>query len=158
MLKIRWLRAAAGAAWDMPLFCGEIGDLSAFLAQDGPVIYAAADQSAGSAGSYSPPATSQRLASIRKAQGGVAFNGSRLQSNTGKDETPQLHGHHPTFCLVLGNEGNGLLSAIPDEVQDIGPVTIPTVSSNAGLDSLGVASAGAILMHMLGHDSAGGDE
>ena len=69
----------------------------------------------------------------------------------GNDESHKsLNKHHPTFCLVLGNEGNGLISRTPNSVNDIGPVTIPIVSSSAGLDSLSVASAGAILLHVLG--------
>lgn len=154
------LRAAAGAAWDMPLFCGEIGDLCAFLAQGGPVVYAGADQSAGS---HSPSAMSQQLADIRKAREQtdelLEFNsfkaaGIERRRHDGETSKVMMHGDHPTFCLVLGNEGKGLLSATPGGVQDIGPVTIPIAAPEGGLDSLGVASAGAILMHVLGHQSS----
>jgi tRNA G18 (ribose-2'-O)-methylase SpoU len=153
------LRAAAGAAWDMPLFCGEIGDLCAFLAQGGPVVYAGADQSAGS---HSLSAMSQQLAEMRKAReqtdellesNSFKTAGIERQSPDGETSKVMMQGDHPTFCLVLGNEGKGLLSATPGGVQDIGPVTIPIAAPEGGLDSLGVASAGAILMHVLGHQS-----
>ena len=132
------LRASGGAVWDIPIFCGEIFELCDFLCERGRVLYAEADQNSGS---QPLSAVAQRLLEERSHRNMPLVDESEsiMQSD------------FATFCLVLGNEGQGIISATPQHVENIGPVGIPIFSSGFGLDSLGVASAGAILMHALSH-------
>ena len=119
-------------------YCAFFSELCDFLCERGRILYAEADQNSGS---QPPSIVAQRLLEERS-----------LKSTSLIDDSEDImQGEFPTFCLVLGNEGQGISSPIPQNVKNIGPVGIPIFSSGFGLDSLGVASAGAILMHALCH-------
>ena len=51
------------------------------------------------------------------------------------------------FCLVVGNEGNG----VSQRLKDVATVTVSIPMEN-GMESLNVAVSAGILMYLLKHD------
>ena len=122
------LRASGGTVFDQPVYGGPINGLITEITKQcqHPVQYLVADHGATGGGRGGD-----------SAQG----NGSSMSS-----QNVQLV-HNSTVVLVLGNEGNGVCTPTPKEIQDPTTITVTTRESTVG--SLGVASAGSILMHSL---------
>ena len=122
------LRASGGTVFDQPVYGGPINGLITEITKQcqHPVQYLVADHGVTGGGRGGD-----------SAQG----NGSSMSS-----QNVQLV-HNSTVVLVLGNEGNGVCTPTPKEIRDPTTITVTTRESTVG--SLGVASAGSILMRSL---------
>jgi tRNA G18 (ribose-2'-O)-methylase SpoU len=121
-------RASGGTTWDQPLYQGCISALMSEMvaqADNGrPVQYLVADHSA----------------EMECGRGVFA----QRDGNADKEDSKEA-----AVVLVLGNEGNGSTIQTPEAVAN-GAKTIKIRTREATMvGSLGVASAGAILMHDL---------
>ena len=125
------IRASSGAVWDMPLYCGPVSELAIYL------------NSAASEHGFTYVTTHE------EEEKEDANANVRQQKRPIYAEDVLAHtGQEGALALVLGNEGHGVKTTRIDGVDTLGPVSVPC-RPGALIGSLGVASAGAILMHQL---------
>ena len=140
-------RASGGTTWDQPLFRGCISELvSEMVAQaddDRPVQYVVADHSAD--------AECRGRGGVVVAQRDSEADNKNVQEDVQEDErgASSAAAAAAAVILVLGNEGNGTTLETPEAV--LGSATKVKVQTREAtmVGSLGVASAGAVLMHAL---------
>ena len=121
------MRASGGTVWDAPMYSGTIDKLmnNVMKYSKYSVTYMVGDIEGSSESSTDESSHERDVVDVLKIN---------LRENA-------------TVVLVLGNEGNGSTTPVPDSVIHSKKVTLKTRKSTVG--SLGVASAGAILLHNL---------